>query len=354
MAAMKPLGRYQIWASRGFVTLALTLIMTAACSFKPPLPAPLPVPPWQSTELRDHPLTGKIWLPKEDEFTSPAELFALAARSRYLLLGERHDNADHHSIQAWITGARIGRGARPALVMEMFRESQQAAIDAHLHARPGDSGGLGAAAGWSGTGWGPWSQYEPIVRPVVQNRLLLIAANISRARIREIYSKGYAAIEKDRLRKLGLNRPLAATILAQIDKEIAHSHCGMVDAKKARTFTRIQVVRDASFAAAMIRGSSIGEAMALGAPGGGGAILITGAGHARTDRGVPLHLRRKGISAREIFSLGLVEVAKGKTEPAAYAATYSAAHVPFDAVWFTPRRPREDPCKKFKKQRKKK
>jgi uncharacterized iron-regulated protein len=298
-------------------------------------------------------LTGRIWLPAEDEFISPAELFVRAERARYLLLGERHDNPDHHRIQAWITGAKISRGARPALVMEMFRENQQKAIDAHLSAKPGDSAGLGAATGWSSAGWGGWSHYEPIVRPVVLNRLLLIGANLSRARIREIYREGYAALPNDRLRTLGLDRPLGTEVLSQIDKEIADSHCGMVDTKKARTFTRIQVVRDAGFAAAMIRGSAIGEAMALGAAGAGGAILIAGAGHARTDRGVPLHLRRKGIAGKDIFSLGFLEVAEGKTGPGAYAATYSAAGLPFDAVWFTPRRVREDPCKKFMKQRKK-
>jgi hypothetical protein len=127
----------------------------------------------------------------------------------------------------------------------------------------------------------------------------------------------------------------------------------MVDAKKARPFTRIQVVRDASFAAAMIRGSAIGEAMALGAPGSGGAILIAGAGHVRTDRGVPFYLKRKGIIAADIFALGFVEVAEGEAEPEAYAARYGAARMPFDAVWFTPKRSREDPCAKFRKQRKK-
>ncbi|MDH3241109.1 MAG: ChaN family lipoprotein [Alphaproteobacteria bacterium] len=338
-------------APRGIAGLALLLVLAtaAACSWKPPLPAPLPVPPWQSTQLRDHPLTGRVWLPGDDEFITPAELFAQAARSRYLLLGERHDNADHHRIQAWMTAARIGRGARPALVMEMFRQDQQPAIDAHLRARPGDSAGLGGAAGWSTSGWGNWSHYEPIVRPVVQNRLFLIAANISRARVKEIYRKGYAALPRDRRGTLGLDRPMPAGILAAIDKEMADSHCGMVDERKARPLTRIQVVRDATFAAAMIRGSAIGEAMALGAPGSGGAILIAGAGHARTDRGVPLHLRRKGIGDADIFSLGLIEVAEGKTEPGAYAATYNAGRVPFDAVWFTPRWAREDPCEKFKK-----
>lgn len=346
---MEPQNRHRIKASRGILILVLVLAFVVACSFKPPLPAPLPVPPWQSELLRDHPLTGRIWLRGEEEFISPAELFVQAARARYLLLGERHDNADHHRIQAWMTAARIDRGARPALVMEMFRENQQAAIDAYRRARPDDSTGLGGAVGWSRSGWGPWSQYEPIVRPVMQNRLFLIAANITRARIKAIYRKGYGALAQDRLKTLGLDRPLATKVLEAIDKEIAQSHCGMVDARKARPFTRIQVVRDASFAAAMIRGSAIGEAMALGAPGSGGAILIAGAGHVRTDRGVPVHLKRKGIEATEIFSLGLVEVAEGKTEPGAYAGIYGAERLPFDAVWFTPKRSREDPCAKFKK-----
>ena len=66
------------------------------------------------------------------------------------------------------------------------------------------------------------------------------------------------------------------------------------------------------------------------------------------------HLRRLGHKPAEIFALGIIEVIKGETAPSAYGKTYGVKTPPFDAVWFTPRREREDPCAKFKKQFKKK
>lgn len=325
------------------------LISLAACGSSVPLDtpitaAPLPFPPWQSQLLRDHELVGRIWLTKEKRFTTAGELVRRMALADYIALGETHDNPDHHRIQAWVTDALINTGERPALVMEMFMEEQQQAIDGHLKAQPGDSAGLGSAAGWQGNGWPAWREYEPIVRPIVKNGLPLIAANISRGQIRDIHGKGFKALDAEKLKALGLTRPIDEPLLAAMDREIADAHCGMVEASRARPFTRIQAVRDATFADAMVRGARAAS----------GAILIAGAGHVRTDRGVPYHLRRAGREASDIFSLGIIEVAEGETQPAAYGKTYGVEILPFDAVWFTPRSEREDPCLKFKKRNKNK
>ena len=76
-----------------------------------------------------------------------------------------------------------------------------------------------------------------------------------------------------------------------------------------------------------------------------GAVLIAGAGHARTDRGVPWVLAQLPKSkGQKTFSLGFVEVAAGATDPSAYAAAYGGKALPFDAVWFTPALDDEDPC----------
>ncbi len=107
----------------------------------------------------------------------------------------------------------------------------------------------------------------------------------------------------------------------------------------------VMTARDAQMAAVLRRGARLA--------GHDGAVLITGKGHARNDRGVPFHLRRgppRGDDAASIISLGLVEVAEGATEPAAYAEFLGAEALPFDFVWFTPVADPEDPCAKFAKQ----
>ena len=300
--------------------------------------------PWKSTLLLDHPLTGRIWLTKARRFVTTRELLARMAKAKYVALGERHDNPDHHRIQAWITARLIERGRRPALIMEMFQANKQAMIDAHLAAQPGDSLRLGKATQWARSGWPPWRQYEPIVRPVVAQGLPLIAANLPRKRLRAIIGKGFKALSAEERRALRPRRPFPKDMLDAMDQEIADAHCGFLKKSRARPFTRVQLVRDALFARAMRRGAAKAD----------GAILITGAGHARNDRGVPHHLQRAGVGRDEILALGIVEVAKDAPLPDQYGAVYGAALPPFDAVWLTPRMARPDPCERFKKYRKKK
>lgn len=69
---------------------------------------------------------------------------------------------------------------------------------------------------------------------------------------------------------------------------------------------------------------------------GSGVILIAGAGHARIDRGVPIHLARMAPGARTI-ALGFVEADAELRES-------EIATLPYDLVWFTARVESEDPC----------
>ena len=79
-----------------------------------------------------------------------------------------------------------------------------------------------------------------------------------------------------------------------------------------------------------------------------GVVLIAGAGHVRVDRGVPFYLAQGGRDAR-VISIALIEVETGETSPPSYARQFGAASLPFDFVWFTPRKSDEDPCARFKK-----
>ena len=57
---------------------------------------------WQTTLQKDHPLTGKIWSVREKRFITPQMLGQRVRAARYLLIGEVHDNRDHHRLQAWL------------------------------------------------------------------------------------------------------------------------------------------------------------------------------------------------------------------------------------------------------------
>jgi uncharacterized iron-regulated protein len=78
-----------------------------------------------------------------------------------------------------------------------------------------------------------------------------------------------------------------------------------------------------------------------------GAVLIAGAGHVRTDRGVPAYLAGR-VPAGGIASVAFVEVATDRTAPGDYAERFGAARLPFDFVWFTTRADDGDPCARMR------
>jgi hypothetical protein len=88
-------------------------------------------------------------------------------------------------------------------------------------------------------------------------------------------------------------------------------------------------------------------AMAAAASASMPTVVVCGFGHARRDRGVPLHLAAARPGLR-VLSVAFVEVAEGIGSPADYAAPLHADGLPFDFVVFTPRVDDEDPCTKFR------
>jgi hypothetical protein len=69
-------------------------------------------------------------------------------------------------------------------------------------------------------------------------------------------------------------------------------------------------------------------------------VLITGNGHARTDRGAPAYLRL--VTPRlTVLSVGMIELERG-VDPGV-----AARRLPFDYVWFSEPIERADPCAGF-------
>jgi uncharacterized iron-regulated protein len=80
-----------------------------------------------------------------------------------------------------------------------------------------------------------------------------------------------------------------------------------------------------------------------------GAVLITGIGHVRKDRGIPAYLAIV-VPQATVLSLAFMEVRTGETDPSAYVTRFGQEDLTFDYLWFTPRVDNLDPCEKFGKQ----
>lgn len=308
---------------------------------------------WQAPELRDHPLAGKIWSREKRGFVTAQEYGLKLATTRFVLLGEVHDNPDHHRLQAWaihaiskLRGARIIEGApqMDVVAMEMLTADEQPALDRFYGRkarvpRARTSADFGRLMKWDTLGWPAYEIYQPIITQSLNAHLVIIPASPARAENRKVSKEGMGALAHATTERLGLARALAPDLSKALGEEIRESHCGMLPDTAVPNMSVVQRLRDASMADAM-----------LGSP-WKGAILIAGNGHVRRDRAVPWYLDARGIGAKDIAVVRHVEVEAGKSAvedyglgPAGEAAELA------DFVIFTPRQPRNAPCDEMRRQ----
>ena len=290
---------------RRLALCAATILLLAGCAST-----------WFSTLHHDHPLAGRVWDTHAGRFVEVQTAIDRAVAARVVILGEIHDNAEHHRLQAEVLTALLRAGRRPVIAMEQFDREHQAALDAVRASGERDPERIADAGGFDRKGW-HWPGYRPLLELAAANDLPILAANLSRQSARALMKTGKPAD--------GL--ALAPEALqSALEQDIVVGHCGVrPPATMLSAMVEAQRARDAQMA------------LTLGSAGERGAILIAGVGHARRDRGVPAYV--PATMRKELLVVAFVEVEAGRSVPGAgFAGLY-------DLVWFTPRAAREDPCK---------
>lgn len=292
---------------------------------------------WIVKPQNDHPLIGKIWATKHNKFIAAGELADALSINDFILLGEVHDNPDHHKLQAWLINKIVRHNRKPVIIMEMIDEEQQPGLDEYIKEYKNPTADLGRAIGWSKKGWPDWSIYRPIARTAYAHRLKIAYGSAKKETTRNISKKGFDGIDAAFARQLTLDKNIGSNLVTNLTKELEASHCGLLKGQPLRKMAKVQHFRDALMANQMM---SAGERR--------GAFLIAGNGHVRTDRGVPYFLKRQDPYYLSV-SLMLVEVTDGENEPDNLVPKDSSGQPATDFVWFTPKKKRPDPCKKLKK-----
>lgn len=314
----------------------------------------VPSPPtdWVSTLDRDHPLVGKIYATASNTVVSAQDMGRALALARFVLLGEIHDNPDHHLWQAWairavskLRGARIveGQPQIDIIAMEMIRADQYAALDRFYGRdvevpRPRPPKALARFLEWDKSGWPDFKIYEPIISQALYEQLVIVPASPSKELSRKVSKDWDNALSQGEIKRLGLDIAFSSDLENALTAEIGKSHCGLIAEAAFPAMARVQRFRDATMADAML---SVGPYK--------GAILIAGNGHVRRDRGVPFFLMARGVTPKQIVSIAHVEVRPGETNPAAYVDSTPEGKPAVDYVVFTPRTDRPEPCEKMRK-----
>lgn len=266
------------------------------------------------------------------------DMVSRLAGTRFILIGEKHDNPIHHHHQAQLVRALSKHNdSKRAVVWEMFNRDQQDSLDQAWQTVGPEE--LGSAMKWGESGWPSWHDYAPIAEAAKENGLPMVAGNLPQDVLRPMISDGISALPTELAEKLALP-PLPDDIAARFDQEIAEGHCNMLPKSQVPAFSFVQFARDASLARAMI------DANKTSSP--DGAFLIAGAMHVRDDVAAPYHLRRYApdVTDKDIAVVILVEADDpGEDISGArdYALRMGSANVA-DFLWFTNDLPRTDPC----------
>ncbi len=283
--------------------------------------------------LSDHPLVDRIVRTSDDAEVSRAELEGVLSEADFVVLGEKHDNARHHVIQAELVEHLGTAGRLDVVAFEMFPRDLQMPITLHFQ-QAGDAAGLADAIEWDQLGWGSWAWYGPIVHAAIRHDATIVAADLSRQDVRAVYEGGFRLLDAGFVERTGLSVPLAADDQTVREAAMVAAHCGHAPGDAAASMVAVQRARDAMLADQLVR-----------LTGGGQGVLITGNGHADTTIAVPPVLARLAPDAT-VVSLGLVEVEPSRT-------ALDADDAPYDFVWFTPRaKPIDfDYCDQFRQSR---
>lgn len=264
-----------------------------------------------------------------------------------VLLGEVHDNPEHHSVRGDILWPRLEphldtRDLRPAALFEHIRTSQQGQLD-RFYAEAARSRRLWGARDllqelkWDSTGWPPGEIFEPLFQAALWAQLPLLPANPVRERMRSLVRGDKSGITDEEFARLQIAERMPTPLLDALSAELADSHCGVVPASAFGAMGLAQRYTDAHMAEKVVAAAEKHRA----------AFLLTGNGHVRTDRAVPWYVRQLA-PARKVLAVVLAEVEDGKADPAAYMPRAPDGLPAAGYVLFTPRHERPDPCEKMR------
>ncbi|MEM7271010.1 MAG: ChaN family lipoprotein [Pseudomonadota bacterium] len=249
---------------------------------------------------------------KGETLSSVAALLEAARMADVVIIGERHDNPDHHATQAKLVEALAPGG----LAFEMIADRDEGAANADR-------------ANWINPAWNGWEMYQPIIAAAPE--AVIAGGLVAKDIIRTAMIRGAATAWPEGAR-YRLAEPLPMDMVEDMIMEQRTAHCKALAKHSLPGMVEAQQLRDASFADAALRLHEAGHRP---------VVLITGNGHARTDRGVPLYLRR-AASDLTVVAIGQRELERG-------GGLHPLWKTPFDFTIHTEAHDRGNPCETFRR-----
>ncbi|MCU0895368.1 MAG: ChaN family lipoprotein, partial [Rhodospirillales bacterium] len=178
MSRVRPAG-----AAARLVVLSLLGLLLAACAAE--RAASVPEPACTTPGGWFDPATGRG--------IGEAEVLGRASAARTVLLGEVHDDPDHHAWQLTVASALHAHGRPLVIGVEMLPRSAQPALDAWTAGRSSEAEFLKAVR-WTET-WGHDPElYLPLFRFARDRHIPMLALNVEQTLVAKVARNGWAAV----------------------------------------------------------------------------------------------------------------------------------------------------------------
>lgn len=233
-----------------------------------------------------------------------------------VLLGELHDNAQHHALRARLI-SRIARDKLSVVAEHLpspARVVREGALLADLQ-----------AAGFDPQAWS-WPLHAPLFDAIRSAGLPLVGGNLPKGFSKQLFSQGASALSAP-LGQTYRNAPLSQAARQQLDQDLIDGHCGKLPERYIEPMRLVQRATDISMAQALLERVP--------------SLLVAGNGHVRKDYGVPQVLSATTPALR-VTAVGFVE-ADGMREELVQSLKGR-----YDIVWLSEQAERSDPCENFK------
>lgn len=279
----------------------------AACSRPDPFAGRPADPSPQERLLPSQPFAPRalaMFSGRDGRVVTWADLLDAASRSDVVILGEQHDDAVAHAVEAAVVSDLLASFPGSALSLEMLERHEQDAVDAYL------AGDLELAAFIEATGSANWSgkqrwedSYGRLVESARRTGSRVVAANAPRSYVRIAGREGY-----DALRSLPPEERALFDLPESLDDGAYRARLVelMTEARgepptpeQVERALRPQMVWDATMA------RSISKALAARPDGAAKVVHVVGRFHSDFDGGTVLELSKAAPFAR-ILVISLV------------------------------------------------
>lgn len=218
---------------------------------------------------------------------------------RVVLLGEQHDNMEHHRWQLHVTSALLAESPDLVLALEMFPRSAQPALDRWVAGELSEQAFL-EESGWSRVWRFDPQLYLPLFHFARMHRVPMLAMNVDGAITRKVSQAGFDATPE--LAALGVTRPAGPSAAYRDFLWSSFSQHGAGDGgKDADPSTHAPFLRFVESQQVWDRAMAQSMAGVLAQRPGARVVALVGAGHAVNGWGVEHQLRDLGV--RDVATL---------------------------------------------------